>query len=133
LRRLAETLGLGGRVLFAGVVEEACRLFPSWDVYVSPSRKEGLPLAPLEAMALGLSVVATRVPGHLDVVAAGETGLLAEPDDSESLAAAIARLLDDPDLRGRMGRAGRKRVEEQFTVERMTGQIAEIYRRAACR
>lgn len=133
LRRLSEALGMGDRVFFAGVVEDAFRLFPALDVYVSPSRKEGLPLAPLEAMALGLPVVATRVPGHLDVVAAGETGLLAEPGDSESLAAAIARLLDDPDLRKRMGQAGLKRVKEQFTVERMTGQIAEIYRRASCR
>jgi glycosyltransferase involved in cell wall biosynthesis len=133
LRRLSETLGLSGRVVFTGVVEGAPRIFPVWHVYVSPSRKEGLPLALLEAMACELPVVATRIPGHLDTVVAGETGLLAELDDPQDLSAIIARLLDDPDLRKRMGRAGRKRVEEHFTVERMASQIARLYREAVAR
>jgi glycosyltransferase involved in cell wall biosynthesis len=124
---------LGDRVLFPGVVEEAPRVFPAWDLYVSSSRKEGLPLALLEAMASGLPVVATRVPGHLEVVVDGETGFLAESDDPQDLAAAIARLLDDPELRKRMGRAGRKRVEDHFTVEHMASQIARLYREAAVR
>jgi glycosyltransferase involved in cell wall biosynthesis len=131
LRRLSEALDLSSRVVFTGAVEEAPRIFPAWHVYVSPSRKEGLPLALLEAMACQLPVVATRIPGHLDTVVAGETGLLAEPDDPKGLATAIARLLDDPELRKRMGRAARNRVEANFTIERMTSQIAGVYRQAS--
>lgn len=131
LRRLAHKTGLSDRVLFTGVVEEAPRLFPAWHAYVSPSRKEGLPLALLEAMACELPVVATRVPGHLDVVVAGETGLLAEPDDPVDLAAKTARLLDDPTLRRAMGQAGRARVAKNFSVEGAAREIGRLYRRAA--
>src|SRR2546430_4674071 len=106
-------------------------LFRSLDLYVAASRKEGLPLAVLEAMGAGLAVVATDVPGHRDAVAAGETGLLVPPGDERALAAAIGALLDDPERRRRLGRAGRARVARDFAIRPMVDKTAEIYRAAA--
>ena len=131
LRRLSGVMGLNRWVLFTGAVEDAPRMFPAWNVYVSSSRKEGLPLALLEAMACSLPVVATRIPGHLDAVVAGETGFLASPDDPADLAVKAARLLDDPALRRAMGRAGRARVEERFSVGRTVKEMGSLYRRVA--
>lgn len=110
-RRLQEQVrkaGLADRVRFTGELADATRLFSAFDLYVSASRGEGLPLALLEAMACELPVVATRVTGHVDVVVDGVTGFLTRPGDSEDLARALGRLLDDPELRQRMGRAGRE-------------------------
>ncbi|PYN28911.1 MAG: glycosyltransferase family 1 protein, partial [Candidatus Rokuibacteriota bacterium] len=99
--------------------------------YVAASRKEGLPLAVLEAMGAGLAVVATDVPGHRDAVADGETGLLVPPGDERALAAAIGALLDDPERRRRLGRAGRARVLSKFSIQPMVERTAQIYRAAA--
>src|SRR5207249_2332245 len=85
----------------------------------------------LEAMGAGLAVVATDVPGHRDVVAHGTTGLLVPPGDARALATAIGALLDDPERRARMGRAGRARVLSEFSIQPMVAKTAEIYRAAA--
>ena len=74
LHALAREVDPGGRVVFAGAVPDAARLLPLVDLYVTASRREGLPLAVLEAMACGLPVLATRVPGHIDAVEDGVTG-----------------------------------------------------------
>src|SRR5262249_38651032 len=102
---------LGVRVVSPGVIGPEANAYSSCDLYVSASSKEGLPLASLEAMASGLAVVATDVPGHRDVVERDTTGLLvATSGGADALAAGIASLLDDPERRQRMGRAGRARV-----------------------
>ncbi len=106
-------------------------LYSSFDLYVTASSKEGLPLAPLEAMASGLAVVATRVPGHTDVVDDGTSGLLVPPGDDPAMSAAIESLLNDPERRRRMGQAGRERVRKEFTVRSMVAKTAEVYRAAA--
>jgi len=130
LRRRVARAGLADRVRFTGELADVPRLFPALDLYVSSSRGEGLPLSLLEAMACALPVVATRVTGHVDVVLEGVTGLLAGPEDPEALAASVARLLDDPGLREKMGRAGRERVETHFSLERMAARLAGLYREA---
>jgi glycosyltransferase involved in cell wall biosynthesis len=98
---------------------------------VTASLGEGLPLGVLEAMAAGLPVVATRVPGHVDAVAEGVTGLLVPPRDSGALAAAAETLLADGARRRQMGEAARARVERDFSAARMTAEVAGVYRRAA--
>jgi len=133
LRALARTLRIQDRVSFAGGMPEAARLLSALDVYASASRREGLPLALLEAMACGLPVVATRAPGHVDVVADGDTGVLVAQDDLPALARAMGDLLDDPARRAALGEAGRRRAEDRFGVERMASETAALYRAAAAR
>jgi Glycosyltransferase len=117
----------------AGPIADASRLLPALDLYVSASRKEGLPLALLEAMACELPVVATRVPGHVDVVEEGVTGLLAAPDDHGDLARAMRELMTEPARRSVMGQAGRRRVEDRFGASRMAAETAALYRSVAAR
>ena len=130
LRALARRLAPGDRVVFAGAIPDAARVLPLVDLYVTASRREGLPLAVLEAMACGLPVLATEAPGHVDAVEPEVTGRLVPVDDAPGLAAAAALLLRDPALRARMGRAGRERVEQRFSRARVLGEIADLYREA---
>jgi len=95
---------------------------------VSGSRKEGLPLTILEAMACGVPVVATRVPGNVDIVVDSVTGLLTDPGSARDLAEKLAILLGDPERRRAMGEVGRRRVEEAFSIERMVTETADVYR-----
>ncbi|HEV8226497.1 MAG TPA: glycosyltransferase [Methylomirabilota bacterium] len=133
LRALSATLGIEARVRLAGPIAHASRLLPALDLYVSASRKEGLPLALLEAMACGLPVAATRVPGHVDVVAEGVTGLLAAPHDHGDLARAMRELMTEQARRSVMGQAGRRRVEDRFGASRMAAETAALYRSVAAR
>jgi glycosyltransferase involved in cell wall biosynthesis len=84
----------------------------------------------LEAMASGLPVVATAAGGTAEAVLDGETGLLVEHGDAAETTGAIAKLLDDPALRARMGAAGRRRVLENYTLDRYAARVAEAYTRA---
>jgi glycosyltransferase involved in cell wall biosynthesis len=131
LRALARVVDPGGRVVFAGALPEAARALPLVDLYVTAARREGLPLAVLEAMACGRPVLATRTPGHVDAVEPEVTGRLVPVDDVPGLAAAAAALLGDPALRARMGEAGRARVEARFARARMVAETGALYREAA--
>ena len=96
-------------------------------IVVVPSRYDGLPFLPLEAMAMGKPVVGTRVDGVRDAIVAGETGFLIEIDDDKAMAEKIIVLLDDPALRQRMGQAGRKRVEQHFNITSNIRKIEAVY------
>jgi glycosyltransferase involved in cell wall biosynthesis len=86
-----------------------------------------MPLAVLEAMAMGLPVVATRVGGLPELVEDGVTGLLVEPERPEALAEALVRVLGDRALADRLGQAGRRLVLEDYTVDRFTDQVVPLY------
>ncbi|MGH3129782.1 MAG: glycosyltransferase [Gaiellaceae bacterium] len=131
LEREAERLGVRDRVVFTGYRADARRLLGALDVVALPSWTEGLPLVVLEAMALRRPVVATPVGGTPEVVADGETGLLVPVRDPRALAGAIERLLGDPELRRRMGEAGRRRIAERFSVAAMTERVLAIYAEVA--
>ena len=130
--RLVADLGIpAGRVVMPGVVGWQTNPYPTMDLYVTAAAKEGLPLAPLEAMASRLTVIATDAPGHRDVVDVGATGLLVPLEDDAAMSAAIESLLDDPERRQQMGQAGRERVLREFAVEPMVEKTAAVYRVAA--
>ncbi len=93
-----------------------------------PSYREGLPKVLLEAMACGRACIATDAPGCRDAVRHEDNGLLVPVKDAAALAAAIARLLDDPALRQRMGARGRERAMREFSQERIIGETLAIYR-----
>jgi glycosyltransferase involved in cell wall biosynthesis len=90
--------------------------------------REGVPKVLLEACAAGRAIVTTDTPGCRDVVRAGENGLLVPPHDAGALAAAIRRLLEDPQLRSSMADAGRKRAEREFGIEGVVRSHLELYR-----
>jgi glycosyltransferase involved in cell wall biosynthesis len=127
LEREADRLGVRDRVVFAGRREDAAELLAELDVVALPSWTEGLPLVVLEAMARRRPVVATPVGGTPEVVVDGETGLLVPPRDPDALAGALRRLLDDAELRRRMGDAGYARVRDRFSADSMTGRVLAIY------
>ena len=131
IKRLAVALPIPpGSIVFPGALGWRTNPYAAMDIYVTASAKEGLPLAPLEAMASRLPVIASDVPGHREVVAHGETGLLVAPEDDKALAEAIESLLDDSERRARMGRAGRERVLRDFAIGPMVEKTAAIYRAA---
>lgn len=105
----------------------AAEVLPAWDVFVSASRSEAFPLATLEAMAMGIPVVATAVGGVPEQIDHLETGILVRPDDPEAIAAWIVRLDDDPELRSRLGRAGAERVRGEFTLARQAEGLHRAY------
>jgi glycosyltransferase involved in cell wall biosynthesis len=124
--------GLGERMLFAGARFDAETLLPALDVKLVTSvpNSEGTTTTAMEAMACGVPVVATRV-GAVDEVVEDElTGLLVPPLDPASIARATLRLLENPDTRAAMARAGRTRVEERFGLARSVELQLEIYERA---
>jgi glycosyltransferase involved in cell wall biosynthesis len=126
LDRRAVSLSVADRFKIMGWQEEIGPLLRSLDVFVLPSRFEGLSLALLEAMAAGAAIVATDVGGTSEAVAADESALLVPPDDAPALAAAVRRLLDDRELRERLGTRAREVWLERFTAQRMQQAYADL-------
>jgi len=126
----ARALGVEPYVSLPGHRTDARLLLDAADVFVLPSRHEGMPLAALEAMDAGLPVVATRSIGTDEVLADGTTGLLVPPEDPPALAQALHRVLSDPSLGARYGRAGRARYLAHFTSQRMAAETKAVYERA---
>ena len=125
LRARAAQRGLGSRVVFAGEVEGAAQLLPAFDVFASPSRKEGMPMAVLEAMALGLPVVASDIPAHREVLGPASPGLVAGTVDG--FAAALERLGRDADLRAMLGAENRTRARSEFDARAMLDALEALY------
>jgi glycosyltransferase involved in cell wall biosynthesis len=127
LKERSEALGIADRVRFLGVRRDRDVLFGSMDVFVLPSRWEGLSLALAEAAGAGVPIVATRVGGNGEVVEDGKTALLVPPEDSTALADAIAMLSDDAALRARLAQAARSDARSRFAIERYVERLAESY------
>jgi sugar transferase (PEP-CTERM/EpsH1 system associated) len=113
----AARAGLSERVTFLENQVDIPGLLPGLDVLAMPSLHEGLGIVAIEAMAAGLPVVGTRVGGIPEVVIDGESGLLTPPSDAQALAEALLRLINDPDLRKRLGLAGRAHVYAHFSQQ----------------
>ena len=127
LVELAGSLGVAERMLLPGWSDEPRRHLRTFDVFVLPSRVEGLPLVLIEAMLAGVPVVATDVGSVAEAVVDGSTGLLVPPEDPDALAAAIASLLRDPGLRREMGVRARERAIELFTADAMAARYEALY------
>ncbi len=122
-------LALGHCVHLLGFRTDVSELLPLFDIYVLPSRMEGVSLTLLEAMSAGLPVVATRVGGNPEVVVDGDTGVLVEPADSRTLADAIGALLANEPRRLSMGARGRARAFGQFGIDRLVEAHMQLYKR----
>lgn len=123
--------GFADSVEFLGEVNDVPSVLAEADIYVQPSFQEGLPNSVLEAMAMGLPIVATRISGNEDVVAHEENGLLVPAGNAEALAEALRKLMDDPALAARMGRRSREIVEERFSLSAVMGRLLKAYREKA--
>lgn len=123
----AAALGLIGSVRFLGFRQDIPSLLTCAEVLVLPSLNEGFGMVLLEAMAMGKPVVASAVGGVPEVVLDGRTGLLVPPADPVALAAAILRLLGDPDTARRLGEAGRERGRNSFSREAFIRAHRDLY------
>jgi len=133
--QLTHSLNVAHKVQFVGRVSDAdlARLYASADIFVLPSnsRAESFGKVLLEAMATGLPCITTEIgTGTSFVVQDGVTGLVVPPRDVEGLVTAVNHLLQNPTLRHQMGTAGRARIEQQFTLEKMVAQVEAVYKRA---
>jgi glycosyltransferase involved in cell wall biosynthesis len=131
LERAIAGHGLGGRVLLTGWREDVGDCLAGFDLFVMPSKLEGLCTSLLDALAVGLPCVGTRTGGIPDVLVDGVTGVLVPPQDPEALAGALGRVWRDGELRGRLAAAGPGWVEERFSVEAMVEGTLGVYRRVA--
>jgi glycosyltransferase involved in cell wall biosynthesis len=129
LQRLAQSLGLSDRVRFLGHVSDMPGFYRWLDVFVLPSLSEGLPLAVLEAMAMGKPIAATRLAGTAEIVRDGVDGFLVQPANVSALEEALERLAVDPSLRRQMGVVGRQRVLADFCIDRVAGKVVQVYER----
>lgn len=130
LQRMLDELNIRSSVAMLGRRDDMPAVYASFDVMVSASRQEGLPIAILEGMASGRPIVATPVGEVPTLITDQQTGLLVPADDAESLAGAISVLLRDPQLRARLGAAARKRIEDEYSSTRMTADYLRVYEEA---
>lgn len=131
-RALAESLGLAGRVIFPGQVQDMAAWYGAADAAVSASRSEGLPFNIMEAMCSGLPVIASDVKGNADLVTDGQTGLLVPYGDEAALAAAVGRVMVDGALRVRLGTQAREAVKP-YCLETVFPQVMAQYERMLTR
>lgn len=128
LEALVRERGLDSLVWLAGERADIPAINAGLDVFVLPSRAEGISNTLLEAMASGLPVIATDVGGNGELVVPGQTGRLVPAVDPASMGAAMAELFDNRELGLRMGQAGRERVLAQFSLDAMVGAYLALYR-----
>lgn len=131
LERIAEQLGIASRSSFPGVVgqEQIQALYASAAIFCLPSFAEGVPCVLMEAMAMGLPVVSTRIAGIPELIDDGHTGLLVAPGRPDELADALQLLLNDPSLCSQMGSSGRQKVIGEFTTEKSAEQLYALFER----
>lgn len=127
LEDLASEEDVLSHIRFLGFVQDIGSLLELIHMFVLPSWTEGLPITILEALLAGKAVVATKVGGIPEVIENERNGLLVEPRNPDVLAAQILRLLDDDELRTRLGDTGRRIVKDRFSIEHMVAEYCSIY------
>lgn len=129
LELLAKELGVRENVRFVGQLEDPLQLLAQSDIFLLPSRSEGMSNALLEAMASGLPVVATSVGGNCQLIQDGQTGFLTPPEDAGAAAARIVDLLENPSLAQALGRAARALIEREYSVNAVIELLVRKYGR----
>lgn len=123
----SEQLNVRDRILFAGFRSDIKEVLSAVDLLVVPSLLEGFPMVTLEAMAMAKPVVATSIDGITEQITDDENGLLVPPKDHRTLAAAILRLIQDKELSKKLGVSARRRVEQEFSVDKMVAETEKVY------
>jgi glycosyltransferase involved in cell wall biosynthesis len=128
VERFVSQNGLASRIILAGERKDIPQILAASQVFVLTSYKEGLPISIIEAGLAGLPVIASRVGGIPELVQDGINGYIVPPADAPALAKTIQRLLDDADLRQRLGKASREKTLGEFVFDRMYNKTHEVYR-----
>lgn len=128
LRKLSQQLNLDNRVNFMGEIANVPEYLQKTDIFILPSDAEGISNALLEAMASGLACIASDVAGNRQLIHHEQNGLLVETGNEVALAAAIKKFIENNNLRGQLGLAARKTVEEKFSIEAVAFQYISLYR-----
>ena len=128
LKAYVNATGINGQVCFLGYRRDVADLMALMDVVVMPSLRESFGIVALEAMAMKVPVIASRIGGLEEIVEHEKTGLLVTPADADALAEAIRKLADNPEMSRRMGAAGRRKVEEKFSIESTIRRTEALYR-----
>lgn len=131
LEAQASKLAVRTSIDFLGYRDDATRLIGCADLFVLPSPAEPFGLVLIEAMAQGVTAIATRAGGPVEIIEDGVSGQLVKPSDAPDLAMAIVNLLSNSEKREEIGRNAFQRFNERFTAERMAAAISEVYQRAA--
>jgi glycosyltransferase involved in cell wall biosynthesis len=126
LKRQVEALGMRERIHLLGYVRDAAKYLKAFDIFILPSKKEGLPYVLLEAGLAGLPVIASDLPGNRDIIDSGEQGFLVAPEPT-LLATSTQMLLRDEGMRRRLGTALHERVMAEFSIEHMTDETFVLY------
>lgn len=127
LQQLIEDANISNYIRLIGISNDIPTYLSAADIYVQPSRHEGLPLALMEACSAGLPIVASRVGGIPEEAIEGENAILFTSENSDECAAAIARLLNDQSLREQMGSRSKLIYNEKFDIERNVAKLIEYY------
>lgn len=127
IRKLVHTLNLQDTVVFTGFRKDIPALLHAMDIFVFPSRAEGLGATLIEAMAMGVASVSTLSDGTLDILTDGVTGLAFEPGDSTGLAQVTLRLIHDSALRASIGLTGQRHARQQFDLNVMVARVERLY------
>ena len=125
LQALTKQLGIADRVKFLGFLteEEVISELHAADLFVLPSFVEGVPVSAMEAMAVGVPVVATNIAGTYELIENGETGILIRPSDAQALADAVISMIADFDFRRRAAELARRKVVDEFDVDKETAKL----------
>ena len=127
VRRQVADAGLGGCVIFAGFQNEVEKVLPALDLHLLFSRNEGFGTSTVEAMACGVPVVGTDVPGTADILRGSGAGILVPRDDEQAIVAAVMKLLENAVLREKMGQNGRIEAEQKFGKSKWESSIRNFY------
>jgi len=129
LATLSYDLGIENKVTFLGFRNDVSTILQAFDIFVLPSLQEGISLSLLEAMASGKPTIVTNVGGNPEVVMDDTVGLTTPPEDPEKLASAIMKIMKNRDSANKMGAFGRKRVEEEFGIDKMVDRYLDLYQK----
>jgi colanic acid/amylovoran biosynthesis glycosyltransferase len=131
LERAAQSACVGRQIIFEGAVnqDQVIEMYRTADLFVLASFAEGIPVVLMEAMAMAIPCISTFVAGIPELIRNEVDGLLVMPADTEALKAAIVRLMDDVDLRWRLGAAGRQRVLDKYNLDRNAERLGQIFMR----
>lgn len=127
LKKQAEALGVGERIKFLGEILEVETIFPQMDLFILPSLWEGLGVVLLEAQSIGLPVLTSNIPGTVEVVEDGQTGLLFTPKEPQAIFESVSRLLASPKLQEELVNNAHKQVVQKFDLNKMVGSYVNLY------